>query len=183
MKELMLAREKWGIRRFLVLDDCFNADSEHAKKFSKAAEALGLEWMAGNGLRADRFDDELGHLMARSGCKWAAFGVESTDDDVLKGIKKGEGFFQIQRSVISALNFFRYVTVFLILGLPGSTYEKDRKSIAWAKAHGLGVHVSFYLAFNKETQRNSLFDRPEGRSMSQVYEPHLQMKLYNWGTA
>ena len=176
--ELIEAQKKWGIKRFVVIDDCFNADRERAKSFSQAAMPLGQEWMVGNGLRADRFDRELGTLMRRSGCKWASFGVESTDNRVLQLISKGESFSQIDKAVTAAKEIFDYVNVFLILGLPGSSYVTDKKSIEWAKSKKLGIHISIYVPFDKGMQKDFCFDNPEGRDLPTTYDVNLQLELF-----
>ncbi len=180
IEELNLAKEKWGIKKFVIIDDCFNANIERAKNFAIEVKSLDLEWMAGNGLRADCFDEELAELMKSSGCRWIAFGVESIDDGVLSLINKGESFAQIEKAVILAKKFFNFINVFLILGLPGSSYESDKRSIEWAKSHGLGIHVSFYLPFDKKLQVDWLFDLPEGRELPLAYDKELQLELYYW---
>ncbi len=177
--ELTEAKEKWGIKRFVVIDDCFNANMERARKFSEAVAPLGLQWMAGNGLRADRFDNELGMLMKGSGCKWVSFGVESTDDHVLDIISKGEDFSRINRAVTSAKRIFDYVNVFLVLGLPGADYQSDKKSIEWAKSKGVSIHICFYVPFNEGVQVDCLFDSPEGRALPETYDKDLQLRLFN----
>ncbi len=178
LKELEIAKREWKIKQFMVIDDCFNADPNRAGEFSKAVSRLGLTWMASNGLRADYFDEELGNFMYQSGCRRVAFGLESTDDTVLTRIGKGEDFDKIRTAVLKAKEIFDFVNVFLILGLPGSSYETDRKSIEWVKKHDLGVHVSFYLPFDQGMRKNFLFDRPEGRPLSDAYAPELQIKLF-----
>jgi len=178
--ELTAAKQRWGIKRFVVVDDCFNADIKRAKSFAEQVASLGLEWMAGNGLRADRFDDELGELMKQSGCRWVSFGVESTDDDVLSLINKGESFAQIDQAVTVAKQYFTHVNVFLILGLPGSSYESDKRSIEWAKSRNLAMHVSFYVPFDQGMQVDCLFDNPDGRELPMAYSKEQQLKLYYW---
>lgn len=178
IEELALAQRKWGIHQFVIIDDCFNALPDRAKDFARCVKPLGLSWMAGNGLRADRFDSELGSLMSSSGCKWVSFGVESTDDRVLSKVRKGERFEQINEAVRSAKEYFEYVGVFLILGLPGSTYLSDRQGIEWARGLGLGIHLSFYVPFDQGRQCNVLFDSPIGRELPQTYDYHQMLKLY-----
>lgn len=180
MEELIRAKEKWEIKRFVIIDDCFNADKKRAKKFASAASSLGLEWMVGNGLRADQFNEELGIAMRLSGCRWVAFGVESTDNNVLKSIRKGVCFEEIDKAIRTAKECFDYISVFLIIGLPGSSYEIDRASIGWAKNSGINAHVSFYVPLNHEKDISAVFDNPENRELPSAYDRKLQIELYEW---
>jgi hypothetical protein len=70
------------------------------------------------------------------------------------------------------------VTVFLILGLPGSSYETDSRSISWAQENGLDIHLSFYLSFDEISSNSALFDNPKGRNLPDSYNSALQLKLY-----
>jgi radical SAM superfamily enzyme YgiQ (UPF0313 family) len=180
VNELKTVQQIWGIKRFVVIDDCFNADIKHAKSFAEAVTGLGLEWMVGNGLRADCFDRELGKRMHKAGCRWVAFGVETVDDNLLTAIKKGESFEQIDKAIIEAKQIFDYVNVFLILGLPASSCETDRRSIAWAKSRRVHPHISFYVPLRKKRGIVEIFDAPEGRELPATYAPEQQLKLYHW---
>ena len=180
--ELKAAQKKWGIRRFVVIDDCLNAEPSHTREFAKAITGGGLEWMAGNGLRADRFDPELGRLMRRAGCRWVAFGVETIDNRILKTIQKGERFDQMNRAVTAALDIFDYVSVFLILGLPGSSQKSDQQSIAWAKSKGVHIHVSFFVPPAPTGDIPHIFDSPDSRPLPATYAPAQQLALYRWAT-
>jgi hypothetical protein len=178
--ELKTVRKIWGIKRFMVVDDCFNADIKHAKGFAEAVTRLNLEWMVGNGLRADRFDKELGKMMRKAGCRWVAFGVETVDDNLLTSIQKGESFEQIDKAIREAKPIFDYVNVFLILGLPSSSCETDRRSIAWAKSRQVHPHISFYVPLKRKEGIDEIFDRSEGRKLPVAYAPEQQLELYLW---
>ncbi len=176
--ELSRAGKELGIKKFMVIDDCLNADINRAKDFCVMADSLGMEWMAGNGLRADRFDKELAILMKNSGCRRVAFGVESTEDKVLDRIRKGETFQQIDNAVTIARDLFDIVNVFLILGLPGSTWESDRKGIEWALKKEVSIHVSFYVPFDQGMQTDTLFDDPGRANLPSEYDRGKMLELY-----
>lgn len=127
-----------------VIDDCFNHYTGHVLSVCKALKAHGREWMATNGLRADRLTQLQARTMADAGCTTVGFGVESTDPAVLERIRKGETIKQIERGVAIAKQHFPSVSAYLIVGLPGSSYDSDRRSLDWAIGQGVYATVSYF---------------------------------------
>ena len=137
--ELRHARREYVFRDFEFLDDNLTLDIDHAKEVCEALiqADLGVGWYANNGIRADRLDSELCVLMKRSGCKGVAIGVESADDDVLEAIKKGETVDQLWNGIRLLKEADIVVGGHFIVGLPGDTLEKVKKSIAFKDSVGL----------------------------------------------
>ncbi len=176
--ELAQARERWGIQRFVVLDDCFNVDRERVLEFCHEVAPLALTWFCGNGLRADRFDAAMAEAMARAGCDSVSFGVESTDPDVLCAIEKGETIEQIEAAVAAATKHFDAVNGFFIIGLPGSSYEKDLASLRWAQRMGISAHFSYYVPSDAGLAADSAFYGDRASPQSDVYPKEDQRRLY-----
>lgn len=154
--ELEHAREKYGIKRFEILDDNFTLDVNRALEFCDSVRPLGLKWLCPNGIRADRFTRELGSAMVDSGCFHVSFGIESAEPSVFKGINKGETLDDIERSIKIAKEVGLHVTGFFIIGLPGSTFEKDMYSLNWAKEHDLDADFGLLVPY-KGTEVYSLY--------------------------
>jgi len=124
-----------GWKYFDIVDDCFTMDLDRAKKICDLIQErnLKINWSMGNGIRADRVDEELLIKMKKAGCVFLAYGLESGDDDILKVIKKGittekalEAFKLTKKVGIKfAVNF--------ILGHPTETYQKAMKTLNFAK--------------------------------------------------
>ncbi|MBI4472373.1 MAG: radical SAM protein [Acidobacteria bacterium] len=146
VEELRYARKEYVFRDFEFLDDNLTLDVEHAKRVCEALikADLGVGWYANNGVRADRLDKELTHLMKRSGCKGVAIGVESANDDVLKNIKKGETVDELRQGILLLKEAGITVGGHFIVGLPGDTLEKVQKSIRFKDEVGLD-----YAYFNQ----------------------------------
>lgn len=176
--ELKIAREKWNIKSFSILDDCFNVDKKRVIKFCELIKNLSLSWSCANGLRADKFDEEIANALKESGCSHISFGIESIDDNVLKTIKKGETSKDIENAVLIAKKYFKSVSGFFIIGLPGSSYEKDLKSLEWAKNIGINAHFSYYVPFDKQIQYDCLFYGENAQPVADTYPKELQQKLY-----
>lgn len=144
--ELRHARAEYVFRDFEFLDDNLTLHIDHAKEVCEALirADLGVGWYANNGIRADRLDKELCELMKRSGCKGVAIGVESADDEVLEAIKKGETVEQLWNGIRLLKEAGIVVGGHFIVGLPGDTLEKVKKSIEFKDRVGLD-----YAYFNQ----------------------------------
>jgi radical SAM superfamily enzyme YgiQ (UPF0313 family) len=129
-------------------------------------------------LRADLFDEELAKAMADSGCDSVCFGVESVDNEVLKKVKKGETIEQISKAVDIAKRYFKKVSGFFIIGLPGSTYQKDLKSIEWMVKKRITGIFSYYVPFDKQLEFDDMFYGVGAKPQSDEYPKHLQKRIY-----
>lgn len=178
-EELKQAKEKYQIKSFQIVDDCFNTSKKRVLEFCKAVRPLKLNWFCTNGLRADQFDEEVAKALKSSGCNNISFGIESIDDNVLKSIKKGETKEQIQRAVNLARKYFKHINGYFIIGLPSSDYKKDINSLKWAIKNRINPHFSYYVPFEVSFQYNQVFYGKGAHPVSKVYPLHLQKKLYD----
>lgn len=86
IEELRILK-KQGYKSISFQDDLFIQSKERIKKICSALEELGFLW--GCQSRADRLDEEIVKIMAKSGCKFVDIGVESFDQKILDYVKKG----------------------------------------------------------------------------------------------
>ncbi len=178
VEELKKAKKKYKIVFFEILDDVFNVDKKRVLEFCRLVKPLNLRWICANGLRADLFDEEQAKAMAGSGCDSVCFGIESVDLQVLENVKKGETIEQISRAVDIAKKYFRNVGGFFIIGLPGSTYEKDLKSIEWMIKKKITGIFSYYVPLDKQMEYDDMFYGTEAKPQSDEYSQSLQQKIY-----
>ncbi len=141
LNELRYAKEKYGSEEFKVLDDNFTLLMDRAKDVCRlfVNEKLNMKWTCPNGIRADRLDEELCRLMKEAGCYSMSIGVESGDPEVFDKIKKGEKLEDVERGIRFAQAAGIKVHGFFIIGLVGSTYEADKRSIEFAKRMGISA--------------------------------------------
>jgi hypothetical protein len=177
-EELKQAKDKYGIKYFEVLDDAFNVDKKRVLEFCSLIAPLGLKWACTNGIRADKFDEETARAMKEAGCYHTGFGAESADAEVLKRINKGESFEDINKAIDTAKKYFNKVSAFFIIGLPGSTYEKDKATLAWAVKKGIRAHFSYYVPADSRDAGGTFYGAASGPG-SDVYDRELQKKIYN----
>lgn len=132
--EILAARQRYGIKSFLVVDENFSVRMDRAYAFCRELieRRVNLPWTAFEGVRADCLTADFIELLKASGCKWVFFGVESAESAVLDKVRKGSKLSHIQRAVDLARSHGLNVGGFLILGLPDSTFERDMRSVDWA---------------------------------------------------
>jgi len=133
--EMEQAKERYKISCFNIQDDNFSLDMNRAKEFcdSLVRDNLVMKWSCPNGIRADRMDDELMGKMRRSGCFAVALGIESGVEEEFRAIKKGEELADIVKAAETANRNGIFVFGNFIIGLPNSSLESIRRSIAFAK--------------------------------------------------
>lgn len=179
-EELKLAKEKWGVKKFQILDDCFNFNEQRVIEFCHLVKKLNLSWACTNGIRADKFTDEMALAMKESGCEDISMGIESSDPEVLKIIKKGETIEQIEKAIKSAKKYFNKVNGYFIIGLPGSSYEKDLASVNWSQKMGINAHFSYHVPTKEGViTSDSLFYGEGAKPTSGAYPKEFQEKIYN----
>jgi radical SAM superfamily enzyme YgiQ (UPF0313 family) len=114
----------------------FSTDKQRAKDICDMIVARGLKfpWNIYNGIRVDSVDQELLHKLKAAGCYRVSFGMESGNQKVLDGIKKGitlqqgrEAFAMARKAGLETLGFF-------MLGLPDDTEETMQETIDFAKS-------------------------------------------------
>lgn len=171
--ELRQAQVKWDIKKFCIMDDCFNLKKGRVLEFAIKIKPFNLEWICSNGLRADLFDEEIADAIRASGCRHLSFGAESASDRILERIQKGETLAQIEKAVSIAKPRFDSVNGFFIFGLPGTTMKDDIESLCFILKHGIHAHLSVYVPFDKGIQIDAIFNKassdapPDNDSSSQ----------------
>jgi radical SAM superfamily enzyme YgiQ (UPF0313 family) len=97
------------------------------------------------GIRVDKTDESLLTKMKSAGFFFFAFGAESSDANVLKLARKGITASRIKRAVKLVNTLGLESSGFFMIGLPGDTLKKFRKTLAFAKSLNLS-EVRFYTA-------------------------------------
>lgn len=147
--EIEMALKKYKTRNLEIFDDNFLLDKERTMAIMELIlkRNIKMRFRFGNGVRADKLDDENVRMMKRAGLYEVGIGIESGDPEIFQSIKKGEGFDKIE----SAIKLLRKYNIKLggsfIIGLPGSTLEKDIKSIKFANRMGFNWRYTAWCYF------------------------------------
>ncbi len=133
-EEMKYLCDTYGIREFMVEDDIFNMDLERAKKICDLIIASGLEigLQFGNGVRLERFDEELMRKLAQAGTHHMAIAVESANDRIQKLIKKNLKLTRFNEVLGWARKYEIETLGFFMLGFPGETVAEINQTIKFA---------------------------------------------------
>ncbi len=132
MKELEHVTQSLKMNTVVIVDDNFTLHKARAMSICDAIIESGnkITWSCGNGIRADRIWPDLAEKMHQAGCVEVAFGIESLDAEVFGLLHKGEEIQHIRHGIQIVQKAGINVTGFFMIGLPGSTYRKDLKTLA-----------------------------------------------------
>jgi radical SAM superfamily enzyme YgiQ (UPF0313 family) len=129
--EKMVAEIRWlleryrGIGTFILDDDLFTLNFEHAVAFSRAYKAAGftVPWVVNS--HVNRLQPELARELAAGGCRILKLGIESGSErvrrDVLKRFMTDD---DILATVAVAEEHGLHTSGFVMVGLPGETREE-----------------------------------------------------------
>ena len=76
-------------KMFIFWDDNLTGDRDYAKALFRAIAPLGKRWIAEATLHDFTADAELVELAAKSGCRGLFCGIESFNQEALRGVRKG----------------------------------------------------------------------------------------------
>ncbi len=133
-QEIRHLHDAYGIREFMIEDDIFNMDLERAKRICDLAIASGLKlgFQFGNGVRLERFDEELMQKLALAGTHHMAIAIESASDRVQKLIRKNLRLSGLNHVLGWARRYGIETLGFFMLGFPGETVAEINQTIKFA---------------------------------------------------
>ncbi len=134
-----------GYNQFAIDDDNFTLIKERVFEICDEIEKRKLNHLlirCSNGIRADRVDKEMLKRMMDIGVREVGFGVDGGNNKVLKNLKKGETFDQIENAVKIACEIGLDVKAFIIVGTPHETVDDFNDAINFAKKYPI-ARVNF----------------------------------------
>lgn len=159
LAELHRAAARYGMRKFVVIDDNCTLDRERMLQFCRAlaAELPDVRWSCGNGVRADAVDDALAAVLAAAGCTTVMLGIESSSPQVFARLRKGESLDAVRRAIAALRRAGIRTGGFFLLGLPGQTYGDFRADLDFIRATGLAwAHFGFVIPYPGTELRRQL---------------------------
>ncbi len=137
IEELKMLKERYGAKRFSIIDDEFTLSKKYATSFCQGLidAKLNLKWDCPNGVRMDSLYPELLQLMEAAGCDAMCVGIESGNERVQKLIKKRVTVDTIrQRAAMIADCTNIRITGYFMIGFLDETEEEIRDTIALASS-------------------------------------------------
>jgi len=179
--EIEFLVKKYGVKEIHFEDDNLTLTKGRGVKLCKeiTRRKLRFIWSCPNGVRIDSLDEETLRFMKRSGCYSLTFGIESGNQEILNNVNKRLNLKVVKRVVDMTKKSGIETRAFFIIGLPGSTYEKDMKSIGWMIKKRIFGHFSYYVPFDKEMQYDKNFFGKGAVPLSDEYPKEQQKKIYD----
>lgn len=137
--ELVHIKERYGIRAVQFRDPTFTLKKDRTKEICEGMikNKLGFEW--GCETRVDCLDEPLVQKMAEAGLKGVNIGIESSDPNVVRNVKRGWIDPNHIEKMVKCMNGLGIrVSGFFVMGLPGENRETIQKTLdainrAWAR--------------------------------------------------
>lgn len=128
--EMMGIRKRYGDVNFRFGDDLFGGRRSWMEKFVKESKCLdNLTYRAFVRLDQCAADWGFTDMLAESGCKHIAVGLESGSDAILSAMNKGITAREARNGIRQAKASGLLVRVYLIVGFPGETWETVNETI------------------------------------------------------
>lgn len=128
-----LVRE-YGVGEFMIVDDIFNFNLDRAKAICRGILDRGLKihLQFPNGVRGDRFDEELIGLMKQAGAHYMAIAIETVSSKFQKLVRKNLKIDRSKEALLWARKHGIEVSGFFMIGFPGETEAEVRETIQFA---------------------------------------------------
>ncbi|MBS1855789.1 MAG: radical SAM protein, partial [Acidobacteria bacterium] len=137
--ETVLDQMEWlvrdyGVGEFMIVDDIFNFDLDRAKRICRGIveRKLKIHLQFPNGVRGDRFDEELIALMKEAGTHYLAIAIETVSEKFQKLVRKNLKADKARQSVEWARKHGIEVSGFFMIGFPGETVAEVRETLDFA---------------------------------------------------
>jgi radical SAM superfamily enzyme YgiQ (UPF0313 family) len=140
LQEIEYLKINYGTRSIYFREDNFTVKRERVLEFCHKVSKFNMPWLCES--RIDTLDEPLIKDMANSGCKGIWFGIESTDDRVLKKIGKGITLEQIKTTVNLCEKYGIRTGGGFMLGFPFDS--KDSMIKNYEDSQKLNLSVTFY---------------------------------------
>ena len=162
--EAVLDQMEWlvrdhGVREFMIVDDIFNFNLERAKTICRGIveRKLDIHLQFPNGVRGDRFDEELIALMKRAGTHYMAIAIETVSAKFQKLVRKNLKIERARQSLNWARGNGIEVSGFFMIGFPGESVDEVRATLEFALAEPFdSVFVSIVAPFKGTKLRTDM---------------------------
>jgi radical SAM superfamily enzyme YgiQ (UPF0313 family) len=134
-----------GVRNIHMYADLFTANRDQVMGICQQIIDSGLKINFTANSRVDYVDKEMLDMMAKAGCSVLSWGIESANEEILKKARKGTTADRARQSVTWAKAAGIRNLGYFIVGLPGETRESIQETIDFSKTLPLDLAI-FHIA-------------------------------------
>jgi len=161
------------VEELMMVDDIFNFDLARAKDICRGIveRRLQVHLQFPNGVRGDRFDEELVALMKQAGTHYMAIAIETTSQQYQRLIRKNLKIDKAQQTILWARKYDIEVAGFFMIGFPGETREQINQTMDYAVNAPLdSIFISLVSPFKGTVLRNDMLNGRFGSMDSETFE-------------
>ncbi|MBN8619010.1 MAG: radical SAM protein [Anaerolineae bacterium] len=136
---------KLGVKNIHMYADLFTANRDQVMGICQLIIDRGIKIGFTANSRVDYVDQEMLQLMAKAGCTVLSWGIESANEEILKKARKGTTADRARQSVKWAKEAGIRNMGYFIIGLPGETKETIQETIDFSKTLPLDLAI-FHIA-------------------------------------
>lgn len=117
-----------------IIDECFVLNKDYVNKVCDLLIKRNYDVDIWAYARIDTVDEAILAKLKAANVNWLAYGIESADDDVLKGVSKGQFGWERTKKVMALTKAAGINTIAnFMFGLPDDTVESMKKTLALAR--------------------------------------------------
>jgi anaerobic magnesium-protoporphyrin IX monomethyl ester cyclase len=136
---------KLGVNSIHMYADLFTANRDQVIGICKLIVERKLDVEFTCNSRVDYVDEEMLEWMGKAGCTVISWGIESANEEILKKARKGTTAERARQSVAWAKKYGIRNLGYFIVGLPGETRESIQETIDFSKTLPLDLAI-FHIA-------------------------------------
>jgi len=137
--------KKYDINSFLFWGESFTLEPAYGEAICDEIIKRDLKIVWSTASRVDTLNQKLLNKMKLAGCILLSLGIESVNQEVLDGVKKGINLAQIKKAIAMVKEAGINSMGHFIFGLPGETKKTVQKTTKFALASGVN-YAQFYCA-------------------------------------
>jgi radical SAM superfamily enzyme YgiQ (UPF0313 family) len=142
LEEMEMLKKDYHARQLLITDDTFTLNHDRLEQICKGMidKRLNLAWFCFS--QVTTVNRQILQLMKKAGCYSIGFGIESSDETILKNMGKPINPEKAKETVWIANSLGLKTQAFYIIGSPGETRDQMRKTISFSRE--VNATLTFY---------------------------------------
>jgi radical SAM superfamily enzyme YgiQ (UPF0313 family) len=133
-KEMSILYSKYGVKKFMFMDNCFTANKKHLKVICKMIinDRMNVEWDCSSYENLENLTDEMLALMYDAGCRMIHIGIESGSEHTRKEMNKLSDLSDIDKKIKLIKKDKIKIGAWFMIGFPEETKKEMNKTIKYA---------------------------------------------------